>query len=197
MCVSGLIVIDLSRSGAVALVLLEFWVRNGEEYAELAVLYHAAEVLVFTAQRPIIIWALCGRFCMLMSPHCWSRNGWSSWVCFYMYSTGKSALLCHLSHLHLSCTSAKKAFLGQWVVLCSPVEESSCGPFKTKKQRRCFFGWKFIKDFPSSHIHKWKRFGPGLFWCITHFFLSYSIFACAMYWFFVITFFFSTSVSLF
>ena len=53
-----------------------------------------------------------------------------------------------------------------------------------------FFGWKFIKDFPSSHIHKWKRFGPGLFWCRTIFFLSYSVFACAMYWFFVITFFF-------
>ena len=73
MCVSGLIVIDLS--GAVALVLLEFCVWNGEEYAELAVLYHAAEVLVFTAQRPMIIWALCGRFCVLMSPHYWSRNG--------------------------------------------------------------------------------------------------------------------------
>ena len=172
----------------------------------------------------MIIWTLCGRFCVLMSPHYWSRNGWSSWLCFYMYffirdsnrerrrtnadlenkirerrlpnvsplglhqwnkikrallilfhwwspsgetfgnlrslilfsksafvllrslllslmkkfygfsrfymySTAKSALLCHLSHLHLSCTSAKKAFLGHWVVLCSPVEESSCGPF--------------------------------------------------------------------
>ena len=32
-------------------------------------LYHAAEVLVFTAQKPMIIWALCGRFCVLMSPH--------------------------------------------------------------------------------------------------------------------------------
>ena len=32
-------------------------------------MYHAAEVLVFTAQRPMIIWALCGRFCVLMSPH--------------------------------------------------------------------------------------------------------------------------------
>ena len=54
-----------------------------------------------------------------------------------------------------------------------------------------FSGWKFIKDFPSSHIHKWKRFGPGFLWCITIFFLSYSMFACAMYWFFVITFFFN------
>ena len=62
MCVSGLSVIDLS--GAVALVLLEFCVKNREEYAELAFLYHAAEVLVFTAQRPMIIWALCGRFCV-------------------------------------------------------------------------------------------------------------------------------------
>ena len=34
------------------------------------------------------------------------------------------------------------------------------------------FGWKFIKDFPSSHIHKWKRFGSGLFWCITVFFFK-------------------------
>ena len=62
-----------------------------------------------------------------------------------------------------------------------------------------FCEWKFIKNFPSSHIHKWKTFGPGLFWCITIiiiFFLSYSMFACAMYWFFVITL-FSTSVSLF
>ena len=74
-------------------------------------------------------------------------------------------------------------------MLCSPVEESSCGPFLTKERRQCFFGWKFIKDFPSSHIHKWKRFGPGLFWCIT-IFLRYSMFACAMYWFFVIAFFF-------
>ena len=40
-----------------------------------------------------------------------------------------SPVICHLSHLHLSCTCAKKAFLGHWVVLCSPVEESSCGPF--------------------------------------------------------------------
>ena len=38
------------------------------------------------------------------------------------------------------------------------------------KRRDGVFGWKFIKDFPSSHIHKWKRFGPGLFWCITVFF---------------------------
>ena len=73
MCVSGLIVTDLS--GAVALVLLEFCVQNGEEYAKLAVLYHAAEVLVVTAQRPMIFWALCGRFCVLLSPHYWSRNG--------------------------------------------------------------------------------------------------------------------------
>ena len=43
-----------------ALVLFEFCIKNGEEYAELAVLYHAAEVQVFTAQRPMIIWALCG-----------------------------------------------------------------------------------------------------------------------------------------
>ena len=44
---------------------------------ELAVLYHAAEVLVFTAQRPMIIWALCapGDSGCLMSPHYWSRNG--------------------------------------------------------------------------------------------------------------------------
>ena len=32
-----------------------------------------------------------------------------------------------------------------------------------KKAETVFFGWKFMKDFPSSHIHKWKRFGPGLF----------------------------------
>ena len=63
------------------------------------------------------------------------------------------------------------------------------------KRRDGVFGWKFIKHFPSSHIHKWKRFGPGLFWCTTVFFFSYSMFACAMYWFLVITF-FSTSVPL-
>ena len=32
------------------------------------------------------------------------------------------------------------------------------------------FGLKSIVDFPSSLIHKWERFGPGLFWCITIFF---------------------------
>ena len=85
----------------------------------------------------MIIWALCGRFCVLMSPHYWLRNGWSSWLCFYMYSTAKSALLCHLSlsHLHLSCTSAKKAFLGHWVVLCSPVEDH----FKLKSRDGVFW----------------------------------------------------------
>ena len=41
-----------------------------------------------------------------------------------------------------------------------------------QKAEMVFFGWKFIKDFPSSHIHKWKRFGPGLFWCITIFFFK-------------------------
>ena len=40
------------------------------------------------------------------------------------------------------------------------------------KRRDGVFGWKFIKDFSSLHIHKWKRFGPGLFWCITVFFFK-------------------------
>ena len=64
--------------------------------------------------------------------------------------------------------------------------------FKLKAET-VFFGWKFIKDFPSSHIHKWKRLVPGLFWCITIFFKSYSMFACAMglvlcYYFFFFNF---------
>ena len=29
----------------------------------------------------MIIWALCGRFCVSMAPHYWWRNGWSSWLC--------------------------------------------------------------------------------------------------------------------
>ena len=95
----------------------------------------------------MIIWALCGRFCVLMSSHYWSRNGCSSWLCFYMYSAAKSALLCHLSFLHLSCTSAKNAFLGHWAALCSPVEESSCGAFKTTKQRRCLLDWSLSSTF--------------------------------------------------
>ena len=53
------------------------------------------------------------------------------------------------------------------------MEESSCGPGHFKLKRRGgVFGWKFIKDFPSLHIHKWKRFGPGFFWCITVFFFK-------------------------
>ena len=43
------------------------------------------------------------------------------------------------------------------------------------KSRDGVFGWKFIKDFPSSHLHKWKRFGPGLFWCITFFFKLFDV----------------------
>ena len=46
------------------------------------------------------------------------------------------------------------------------------------KAETVFFGWKFIKDFPSSHIHKWKRFGPGLFWCITIFFKLFDVCLC-------------------
>ena len=111
-----------------------------------------------------------------------------------MYSTAKSALLCHLSHLHLSCTSAEK-FLGHESCFVHLWRNQVVDHFKLKR-RDGVFGWKFIKDFPSSRIHKWKRFGPGLFWCITVFFLSYSMFAGAMYWFLVITF-FSTSVPLF
>ena len=84
------------------------------------------------SDRLLFLYSDCGSATAQRGPTakrpCWSRNGWSSWLCFYMYSTAKSALLCHLSHLHLSCTSAKKAFLGHWVMLCSPVEESSCGP---------------------------------------------------------------------
>ena len=146
----------------------------------------------------MIIWALCGRFCVLMSPHYWSRNGWSSWLCFYMtlYSTAKLALLCHLSHRHLSRTSAKKAFLGHWVVLCSPVDKSSCGPFKTKKQSSVFWMeiYQRLSEFAHSQMEKvWSR----IILVHSNFFLSYSMFACAMYWFFIYYFFFSTSVSLF
>ena len=108
-------------------------------------------------------------FSVLMSPHHWSRNGWSSWLCFNMYSTAKSALLCHLSHLHLSCTSAEKVFLGHESCFVHLWRNQVVDHFKLK-HRDGVFGWKFIKDFPSSHIHKWKRFGPGLFWCITVFF---------------------------
>ena len=116
---------------------------------------------------------------VLMSPHCWSRNGWSYWLCFYMYSTAKSARLCHLSHLHLSCTSAKKAFLGQWVIACFVHPwRNQVGDHSELKSRDGVFGWKFIKDFRSSHIHKWKRFGPGFFWCITIFFKLFDVFAC-------------------
>ena len=46
----------------VTLALLEFCVYNGDEYAELAVLYQTAAVLVYIAQRPLIIWALCGHW---------------------------------------------------------------------------------------------------------------------------------------
>ena len=49
--------------------------------------------------------------------------------------------------------------------------------FKLKRSDGVF-GWKFIKDFPSSHIHKWKRFGPGLFWCITVFFKLFNVCLC-------------------
>ena len=38
------------------------------------------------------------------------------------------------------------------------------------KSRDGVFGMEVYQDFPTSHIHKWKRFGPGLFWCITIFF---------------------------
>ena len=58
------------------------------------------------------------------------------------------------------------------------------------------FGWKFIKDFPSSHIHKWKRFGPGLFWCITVFFFKlFNVCLCNVL--VPCYYFFSTSVPLF
>ena len=46
------------------------------------------------------------------------------------------------------------------------------------KSRDGVFRWKFIKDFPSSRIHKWKRFGPGLFWCITIFFKLFDVCLC-------------------
>ena len=50
--------------------------------------------------------------------------------------------------------------------------------FKLESRDGVFFGWKFIKDFPSSHIHKWKRFGPGLFWCVTIFLKLFDVCLC-------------------
>ena len=64
------------------------------------------------------------------------------------------------------------------------------------KSRDSVFGWKFIKDFPSSHIHKWKRFGPGFFWCITVFFFKLFDF-CLCNVLVLCHYFLSTSVSLF
>ena len=114
---------------------------------------------------------------------------------FTSFNLKEAMRLCHLSHLHLSCTSAEKAFLGHWVVLCSPEEESSCGPFLTKTQRRCFWMevYQRLSEFAHTQMEKvWSRI------ILVHnsFFLSYSMFGCAMSWFLVITF-FSTSVPLF
>ena len=50
-----------------------------------------------------------------------------------------------------------------------------------------------MKDFPSSHIHKWKRFGPG-FWCITIFFNLFDVCLCNVL--VLCSFFFHASVSL-
>ena len=95
------------------------------------------------------------------------------------YSTAKSALLCHLSHLHLSCTSVKKAYFGHWVVLCSPVEESSWGPFKTKKQRRCFLDGSLSKTQVSEFAHtQMEKVWSRIILVDNNFFLSYSMFAC-------------------
>ena len=46
-----------------------------------------------------------------------------------------------------------------------------------------------MKDLPISHIHKWKRFGPGLFWCTTIFFklfdvCSFNVLVLCYYFFF-------------
>ena len=50
-----------------------------------------------------------------------------------------------------------------------------------------------LSEFAHTQLEKvWSRII-----LVTNIFLSYSMLACAMYWFFVITFFFSTSVPLF
>ena len=38
------------------------------------------------------------------------------------------------------------------------------------KSRDGVFWMEVYQRLPSSHIHKWTRFGPGLLWCITIFF---------------------------
>ena len=56
-----------------------------------------------------------------------------------------------------------------------------------------FFGWKFIKDFPRSHIHKWKRLVQDYFGA-EHFF--FKLFDVCLYNVLVLCYyFFSTSVS--
>ena len=51
--------------------------------------------------------------------------------------------------------------------------------FKLKSEDSVFLdGSLSTSDFPSSHIHKWKGFGPGIFWCITIFFKLFDVCSC-------------------
>ena len=81
-------------------------------------------------------------------------------------------------------------------VLCSPVEESSWGPFRTKKQRRCFWMEVYQRLSEFAHTQMEKVWSRTILVHNKQFFLSYSMCAC----FNVLVlccYFFSTSVSLF
>ena len=123
---------------------------------------------------------------------------WMTWMCFYMYSTAKSALLCHLSHLYYTWVALllRRPFLAIESCFVHLWRNQVVDHFKLKS-RDGVFGWKFIKDFPSSHIHKWKRFGPGLFWCITIFFFEVTRCLLVQCTGSLLLLFFSTSVSLY
>ena len=69
---------------------------------------------------------------------------------------------------------------------------------KLESRGRVSFGLKSIVDFPSSHTHQLGKVWSRTILVHKNFFLlQIRCLLVSMYWFFVITFFLSTSVSLF
>ena len=127
----------------------------------------------------MVIWALCGRFCVLIAPHYWSRNGWSSWLCFYY--TPLQNQLCYATWV----TYTWVALLLRRPFLAIAIESCFVHPWRnqvvdhSKLKTRDGVFWIEVYQRLSKFAHtQMEKVCSRIILVHNNFFLSYVMFAC-------------------